>query len=202
MQTIDTRGLLCPAPLIMAKKAIKSSSAGEKMLILSNSDTSCQNLVQYLDDMGANPIQKKNAQGEYEISITVPIKKENLADAQAYCAVPQQKGNYVVVIKSDTMGMGDNALGQILIRAFVNSLKDADSLPSHIILYNGGVKLALQGTDTGNSLLELAKMGIEIIVCGTCVDFFDLKDKISTGTISNMYQITKLTAETGHVVYP
>ncbi len=201
IQTIDTRGHLCPTPLIMAKKAIKSATAGEELLILSDNATSCQNLVQYLTDLGAQPHQT-NAGNEFHITIRVPEAKSNAPEPKMYCAVPSPQKSYVVVIKGDKMGHGDDGLGSILIRAFVNSLKDADQLPTHIILYNTGVKLALKSTDTGESLAALHQLGVEIIVCGTCADYFSIKEQLAVGTISNMYQITKITAEAGHVVYP
>lgn len=201
IQTIDTRGHLCPTPLILAKKAIKAAQAGEELLILSDNATSCQNLMQYLTDLGAQP-QQTNQGNEFHIAIRVPETRSHLPEAESYCAAPPPHNNYVVVIKGDKMGHGDDGLGSILIRAFVNSLKDADQLPTHIILYNTGVKLALQATDTGESLAALHQLGVEIIVCGTCADYFSIKEQLAVGTISNMYQITKITAETGHVVYP
>ncbi len=198
MKTVDTRGHLCPIPLIMAKSAIKESNTGDTLLIISDNDTSCQNLMQYLNDLGANP-QKETKGPEFHITIQVPAPRASMPEAESYCSTDR---GYVVVVKSDKMGQGDDNLGSILIRAFINSLKDADKLPTHIILYNGGVKLAVKGSDTGASLQVLESMGVKVIVCGTCVDFFGIKDSLATGTISNMYQITKLTAEAGHVVYP
>ena len=32
-------------------------------------------------------------------------------------------------------------------------------------------------------------MGVEVLVCGTCLDYFGLKDKVAVGTVSNMYEI-------------
>lgn len=185
----------------MAKKAIKTAHAGEELLILSDNATSCQNLMQYLTDLGAQP-QQTNTGNEFQITIRVPEAKSNAPEPEMYCAVPSPQKSYVVAIKGDKMGHGDDGLGSILIRAFVNSLKDADQLPTHIILYNTGVKLALQSTDTGESLAALHQLGVEIIVCGTCADYFSIKEQLAVGTISNMYQITKIMAEAGHVVYP
>jgi selenium metabolism protein YedF len=198
MNIIDTRGHICPIPLIMAKSAIKEASTGDVLLIISDNETSCQNLMQYLTDLGANP-QKETKGNEFHITITVPAPTASMPQAESYCST--DKG-YAVVIKSDRMGMGDDNLGSILIRAFINSLKDADKLPTHLILYNAGVKLAVNGTDTSSSLVNLESLGVKIIVCGTCADFFGIKENLAAGTISNMYQITKITAEAGHVIYP
>ena len=100
------------------------------------------------------------------------------------------------------MGEGEAELGQILLRAFINSLKEADKLPSAILLYNNGVKVALKGTDTALSLQALEEKGIVIIACGTCLDYYEVKDKLAVGMISNMYTLTRYMSEAGHIVYP
>jgi intracellular sulfur oxidation DsrE/DsrF family protein len=76
-----------------------------------------------------------------------------------------------------------------------------DNLPTHIVMYNGGINLALKDTDTAIALGELEDKGVTIIVCGTCVDFYRVKEKVAVGRISNMYQIANILAEAGHVVY-
>jgi len=88
------------------------------------------------------------------------------------------------------------------MRAFVNSLKEADKLPTAILLYNSGVKIALKGTDTALSLQELEDKGIAIIACGTCIEYYGIKESLAVGMISNMYTITRYLSEAGHVVYP
>ena len=104
--------------------------------------------------------------------------------------------------KSDVMGQGDSQLGQILLRAFVNSLKEAALLPKAILLYNSGIKIALTGTDTAASLQELEEKGVAIIACGTCVDYYEVKNQLAVGMISNMFTLTRYMSEAGHIVYP
>ncbi len=100
------------------------------------------------------------------------------------------------------MGNGSDELGKILIRGFLNSLIKQEQLPKHIILYNAGVLLAADGTDTADSLLELENKGVQIVLCGTCVDFFQIKEKIKTGLVSNMMHITSLLIEAPRVIVP
>lgn len=200
MKTIDTRGLLCPAPLIHTKKAIKEAQGGEILEVLLDNETACQNVSSYLKELGINTdvVLNENIQ---HIRFTVPDQVDETVNAESFCKTPANN-NYVVVLKSELMGEGDPQLGTLLMRAFINSLKETDQLPSSIILYNSGVKLAIDGSDTAASLAEMENKGVTIICCGTCVDFYELKPVIKIGTISNMFRITQLTSEAGHVVYP
>lgn len=200
MKTIDTRGLLCPAPLIHTKKAIKEAQGGEILEVLLDNETACQNVSSYLKELGINTdiVLNENIQ---HIRFTVPDQVNEAVNAESFCKAPANN-NYVVVLKSELMGEGDPQLGTLLMRAFINSLKETDLLPSSIILYNSGVKLAIDGSDTAASLAEMENKGVTIICCGTCVDFYELKPVIKIGTISNMFRITQLTSEAGHVVYP
>lgn len=200
MKTIDTRGLLCPAPLIHTKRAIKEAQGGEILEVLLDNETACQNVSSYLKELGINTdvVLNENIQ---HIRFTVPDQVDETVNAESFCRTPANN-NYVVVLNSELMGEGDPQLGTLLMRAFINSLKETDQLPSSIILYNSGVKLAIAGSDTADSLAEMENKGVTIICCGTCVDFYELKPVIKIGTISNMFRITQLTSEAGHVVYP
>lgn len=200
MKTIDTRGLLCPAPLIQTKKAIKEAQGGETLEVLLDNETACQNVSSYLKELGINTDVVLNEDIQH-IRFTVPDQVDETVIAESFCKTPANN-NYVVVLKSELMGEGDPQLGALLMRAFINSLKETDQLPSSIILYNSGVKLAIAGSDTAESLAEMENKGVTIICCGTCVDFYELKPVIKIGTISNMFRITQLTSEAGHVVYP
>lgn len=205
MHTVDTKGHLCPEPLIMARNALREVQEGEKMLVISDNETSYQNLMSFLSDLGGNPVSEQK-EGEYFIEVTKPkeVASEKESNPEAYCNIPQNvpdNSNYVVVARGASMGEGDEELGSLLIRGYFNALKGMENLPTHIIMYNGGVKLALKDSDTAESLAELEDKGVSVIVCGTCVDYFQIKEKVGVGRISNMYQIATKLAEAGHVVY-
>jgi selenium metabolism protein YedF len=200
MKTIDTQGQLCPAPLILAKKGIQEAAAGETIEILTDNDTAFKNLQNYLTELKLLPQLSQ----EGEVHILTVIKPESLEDnlsAESFCAAPAAS-NYVVVLKSNAMGVGEEELGHILMRAFINSLNEADQLPTAILLYNSGVKTALKGTDTALSLQELEDKGVAIFACGTCVEYYGVKELLAVGMISNMYAMTKYMTEAGHIVYP
>jgi len=199
MKIVDASGLLCPQPLIMLKQALLEMNEGDEAEILTDNDTSFKNLTTFLNDQGAGWTHKKDGR-TYTIYTSKPAKDLSEVDAAAYCS--SGSSEYVICIKSERMGEGDPELGNILIKAFINSLKDQDKLPTHIVFYNSGVKLTVKNSPVIDALKALEEDGIRIIVCGTCIDFYGLKEELGVGMISNMYSITETLANTGHVVEP
>jgi len=206
MHNVDTRGYLCPEPLIMAKKALNEVKPGEKIRILSDNETSYENLMRFLTDLGAGPVAEQE-EGIYHIDAVRPedqLSGKNEPDPGDYCMVPGQSprhSSYIVVVRSNKMGEGNDELGSLLIRGYFNALKAMEDLPTHIILFNGGVWLTLKDSDTAEALGEIEDRGVSVIVCGTCVDYYQIKDKIGVGRISNMYQIAGIMAESERLVY-
>jgi selenium metabolism protein YedF len=100
------------------------------------------------------------------------------------------------------MGEGDEKLGHILIGTFIKALKDTDKLPEKIMFYNSGVKLVTKTSPVIDSLRDLEKMGVELLLCGTCVNFYSLEAEIAAGSISNMFVMTEIMASTGKVIKP
>ncbi len=99
------------------------------------------------------------------------------------------------LISRSTLGQGDDQLGAILMKSFFVSLQELQPAPRAILLLNGGVQLAVDGSPVLAGLQELSRRGVNVLVCGTCLDFFQLKDKLAVGSVTNMYSIlTELTA--------
>ena len=108
----------------------------------------------------------------------------------------------MVVISTDRMGSGSDELGAILMKAFIHTLLDLDSMPDVMIFYNAGVKLAVEGSAVLDDLQVLAGRGVEILVCGTCVNFFEIADKVGVGIVSNMFDIAGTMSRAGRIVQP
>ncbi len=202
---IDTRGRLCPEPLIMTKRALQGAAQGTVIEVLNDNDTACGNVESYLRELGFQPSCTRDAAGVFHITFTVgvqgiPVVQPRVEDYT--CAPTAPCGDYAVVLRGAVMGSGDDALGALLMRSCVNSLGELDSLPSAIILYNGAVHLALEGTDTASSLSALAARGVDVVVCGTCVDFFEVKERLAAGRIGNMLLINNILTRVGHIIYP
>ena len=108
----------------------------------------------------------------------------------------------VVLISSKTMGDGEEALGEKLMKAFIYSLTEAPEMPSHVIMYNNGAFLSQEGSEAVEDLKNLESQGVEILTCGTCLDHYGITDKLAVGEVTNMYVIAdKLTGAT-NVVRP
>jgi len=201
MKTIDTKGFKCPQPLIMLKEGLLGLEAGEMLKVETDNDTSLKNLITYLRDQGVEP--EVNSSGKVHTLITsVPEKELESTDAAAYCSTEGPARDYVVCIKSELMGEGDIELGRILMETFVENLKLQEQLPTHVIMYNGGVKLAMKQSPVCAALAELEELGTRIMLCGTCIDHYGLQMDIGVGMISNMVVITETLASAGHVVTP
>jgi len=200
MKTLDTKGLKCPQPLIMLKEALVDLKMGEEIRVETDNDTSLKNLVTYLKDQGVEP-QVSSAGNVHTLVSIKPEKDLGGSNAAIYCTTDLPT-SYVVCIKGERMGDGDPELGSLLMETFVDNLKLQEQLPTHVVLYNGGVKLAMKESPVCSSLSELEELGIRIMLCGTCIDHYGLQFDIGVGMISNMVVITETLAAAGHVITP
>ena len=106
----------------------------------------------------------------------------------------------VIVINSDKMGQGDENLGVRLMGNFLKTLLNAEKRPQMLVLYNSGVKLAAKDSPVLETLQSLENLGVEIISCGTCVNFYGLVDLIQAGRVSNMQEIVAVLTEAEHII--
>ena len=108
----------------------------------------------------------------------------------------------VLVIASNKMGHGDDKLGEILIKSFIHVLTENETIPRTIIFYNSGVLLAADNSACLDDLNVIEKSGAEILLCGTCVDYYNISDKISAGKISNMRVIAEKMEKAEKIIKP
>lgn len=209
MHTVDTRGTLCPQPLILTKRAIDALADGVEVVVLYDNETAKSNLLSFLSELNLTATQGTTTEGLPAIFFTTQggALPANAPSAEAInCPIPTptaaKSGNYVVAISSHLMGEGDDKLGTILMRAFINTLPEACALPSHILLYNSGIKLALEGADTVATLQQLVERGVKVIACGTCLDYYEVKEQLAVGNIGNMFVIAEALIQAHHVVKP
>lgn len=114
----------------------------------------------------------------------------------------QENKNIVVVLASNMLGNGDDELGKILVKSFIYTLKNDDVLPKTIIMYNSGALLATSKSESLEDLKQLSEAGVEILICGTCADFYKIKDDIAVGEVSNMYAIAQKLMQADKVIRP
>jgi selenium metabolism protein YedF len=204
MKIIDTKGQICPAPLIAAKKALRETISGESFVIITDNKTSFDNLCRFLKDNKAD-IKITESEGTWSLAVTKSLNDLVQPDAEKYCApsIPHfEQGNYIVVISSDKMGEGEDELGYLLMVNFIKALKDLDELPKKMVFYNSGVKLATKSSPAIEHLRDLEKMGVELMLCATCVNFYCLETVVGVGVVSNMYTIADAMTSAGKVIKP
>ncbi|MEZ5071898.1 MAG: sulfurtransferase-like selenium metabolism protein YedF [Bacteroidales bacterium] len=201
MKTVDTRGMRCPQPLILLKEALEGLEAGVDVTVLTDNETSLKNMCNYLRDQGVEPGVEEEG-GVHTIRTLSPGPVIRDSRPEAYCSTDAPATDYVVCIKGELMGDGDPELGRLLMTTFVDHLKLQKQLPTHVVLYNGGVKLATRQAPTCAALSELEETGIRIVLCGTCVEHYGIQYDLGVGMISNMVVITEILAGAGHVLNP
>lgn len=180
MKIIDCRGLACPKPVIMTKKEMEAVAEGDFEIIVDN-ETARDNVSKFVKNEGCEcSILDKN--GEYHISV-------NKTKASCECMEFEDKGSLVILIGSNAFGSGDDKLGTSLMKSYIYALSENNRKPEVLIFVNSGVKLTTEGSEVIESLKTLEGNGVEILSCGTCLDFYELKEKLVVGSITNMYTI-------------
>ena len=204
MRIIDTKGQLCPAPLIATKRALKETPEGESIIVLTDNQTSFNNLCRFLKD-NSTDFKVSEADGVWTLTITKISGELPHPNAEDYCTPSVShfdKGNFVIVFANDKMGEGDPDLGYLLIGNFIKALKDLDRLPKKMVFYNNGVKLVTNNSPVIDHFKDLEKMGVELLICATCVNHYKLESILGAGTLSNMYSIAEVMASAGSILKP
>lgn len=182
MKVIDCRGMKCPKPVIMTKKEIENMDEGILEVIVDN-DAAKENVSKYAKSIGLDSsIEEKDG------FFSIKINKES----SSYCkGIDFNDNQPVIIITSDKFGTGDDKLGAALMKSYIYALTESDVKPKSLLFLNSGVKLTTEGSDVIDSLKSLEGAGVEIMSCGTCLDFYNLKEKLEAGTVTNMYTIVE-----------
>lgn len=179
---VNAMGLACPQPVIEAKKALESIQAGAVEVHVDNV-IARENIKKLANKLGY-PFEVKE-EGD---RIVVTIMK---GESSAAISESEDLSAQTIAIASETMGRGDKELGKILMKGFLYTLTEAHPYPKTLVFYNSGVKLACHGAESLEDLRKMEAAGVEILVCGTCLNFYDLGDKLAVGSVSNMYDIVE-----------
>ena len=193
---IDARGLLCPKPVILAKKEL---DAGEtELTILVDNAIAVQNLTR-LAQANQKEIQSSETEGGFTVRITGEGRMgDNIIPSTIACA---PEAGYVVFIGKDHVGEGDQTLGYNLMKMFLYTLSESEDVPTSILFMNGGVKLPAAGEQqVVDSIRALLSKGVEVLVCGACLNFYNLADQLAVGKVSNMYEILLRMQGAGKVI--
>ena len=185
---VDARGLACPKPVIHTKKELEKLSDGVVVTTVDNKMAK-ENLLKLAKSLNL----ESNIVKDEEELITIEIVKngEICEIADAIIEEKDDLENRCIFITKDKMGSGNDELGEVLIKGFVYTLTETKPYPKSILLVNGGIKLSTVNEDTAGNLKILEDAGVEVLSCGTCLDYYDLKDELKVGTVTNMYSIVE-----------
>jgi selenium metabolism protein YedF len=192
---VDARGLACPQPVIQTRKAMQEA---DRIVTLVDNESALTNVTRMATKAGWR-IDVASEGAEFHIQLT---KGETVPQPGPLPVGKAEAigGPLVLVVSADIMGRGDTELGNILVRGFIHTLGEVEPRPQTIIFFNSGVKLACEGSPVLDDLCALEADGIEMLVCGTCLDYFELGEKLSAGQVSNMYDIAETMLNAGKLV--
>ncbi|HHT63937.1 MAG: sulfurtransferase-like selenium metabolism protein YedF [Bacillota bacterium] len=188
--TIDARGLNCPAPVIKTKKAIESNPNEDFMIIVNNVGAK-ENVKRLGENLG------------YDVTVTEKTGDFFLQMSKSCCTVIKENSiinNDVIYVSTDKMGQGSDDLGKVLMKGYFYALTEVKPYPKAVLFVNSGVYLTTEGSEVLEYLRVLADHGVEILSCGTCLNFFNLSDKLAIGDVTNMYTIVEQMNQAAKVI--
>lgn len=205
MITVNAIGDACPIPVVKTLNAIKELNGPDTIETLVDNETAVQNLTRMADKKGCAVKSEKLGDKEFKVTITVgeaalaqPVDTDNVV-----CELPKSgKKNTVVVISSKAMGHGNDELGAALMKGFIYALSQQEQLPTTILFYNGGANIPVEGSVSLEDLKNMEAQGVEILTCGTCLNFYGLTDKLAVGEVTNMYTIVEKMTGADLIVKP
>jgi selenium metabolism protein YedF len=203
-ELINAKGLACPEPVILTKRALEAHS---DVVVLVDNITAMENIKRLAVSSGCSVEVDDEPGGIFKMHLkkqgAAPL--DNAMPEYLSCSTDTASvtsGPTVFVIAADTMGKGSDELGAVLMKAFIHVTTELETIPDVMIFYNAGVKLAAEGSDFLNDLKELEKKGVKMLICGTCVNYYNLTGKIAAGVVSNMYDIAGTLSRAGRIVKP
>lgn len=191
MITINAVGQPCPMPVVRAKQALARLPAeGGSIQVLVDNHVATENLRRMAESAGHVYHLEPQGETQYTVTITAGSGPQSGPSAAPMTGfTPAQAGASVVAIGQDCMGQGSEELGKILIKGFIYALAQLDTPPAALLFFNAGITLALDGANTVDDLRALAGRGTSILLCGTCIDYYQAREKIAVGEIVNMMDI-------------
>lgn len=194
---IDARGKACPMPVILVKKEIDN---GERDITITvDNEIAVENLKRLAADSGIEVKAEKNG-NDFNVTFAggaAEVKKEE----PAVNACTHNGCGYAVFFGKDYVGEGEYELGSNLAKMMLYTYSQSDDVPTTLIFMNSGVKLPTSDNDDIiTSIKVLTEKGTEVIVCGTCLNYYGLTEKLKVGTVSNMYEIVERMKKAAKVI--
>ncbi len=204
MIQVNAMGDTCPIPVVKTKNAIRDLGGAGVVETLVDNEIAVQNLTKMANQKGYGVWSEKLGENQFKVTMTIGdaavLPEEN---EETVCAIPvSRKKNTVVVISSRHMGGGSEELGASLMKAFIYALGQQDELPTAILFYNGGAAFTCEDSPALEDIKSLHAQGVEILTCGTCLNYYGLSEKLQVGEVTNMYVIAEKMTQADLIVKP
>lgn len=201
--TVNALGEQCPIPVVKATRALREMTEPGTLTVLVDNEIAVQNLRRMAEGNGLSYEAQKRGEKEFAVTMTVdqPAGDAPKEEPSVAC-IPDQRAEVVVAVDTAVMGRGSDELGEKLMKGFLFAVSQLETLPRTMLFYNGGAKLTVEGSASLEDLSKLEAQGVEILTCGTCLDYYGLTEKLRVGTVTNMYTIVEKLAGAGKVVKP
>ena len=197
---IDLSGLACPLPVVRTKEALEAGETGEFIVVVDH-EAARDNVSRFAQSRGCT-VSVSQSGSCYHLTISPPAgQARETCILQKFPGVAPAPQNTVVVFSSDRMGDGDPELGAILMQAFCQTIVQVEA-PQKLLFYNRGVFLTLNDSPVLSELKGLEGMGVSLLVCGTCLDFYKVRDRLAVGQVSNMFSILESQMQAGRIIRP
>lgn len=185
MKSIDVRGLACPGPVITTKDIIEKEHPAILNVTVDNKAAS-ENVRSFFESRNYG-VSIRQEGSDFHVT----GKQKGESPCEKFVCSPDKTDlkKIMVTITSNRMGHGDDELGEKLMVSFLKTLKEMGPELWRLIFVNNGVKLTVEGAEILPVLQEVEKNGIKILVCGTCLNHFNLLDKKLVGETTNMLDI-------------
>ncbi len=199
--TIDARGEQCPMPVVRVMKALDEQTGPAVLETLVDNEVAVQNLARLAKQKNLEFLSEKKGEKDFKVTMKTEGAVSETPDSAPVC-VPDRRSGTVVAVGTASMGEGSAELGKTLIKGFLYALSQQKELPKTILFYNGGASLTTEGSDSIEDLKNLEAQGVEILTCGTCLNFYGLTEKLKVGGVTNMYVIVEKLTGASKVMRP
>ena len=198
--TVNAIGDACPIPVVKANKALQEMQEPGILEVHVDNEIAVQNVQRMA---AGKQLEAKSAKlDDHHFVVTVTVGGAPAADDTPVLCKPDLRGDTVVVVSSDTMGSGSEELGKVLMKGFLYAVSQLETLPKTILFYNGGAKITAGESPSLDDLRSMEAQGVEILTCGTCLDYYGLKDKLAVGGVTNMYNIVDTMNRAARIIRP
>ena len=206
MIEVNVLGEGCPIPVVKTKKVFEEMTESDIVVTRVSLEMQAGNVAKIAQKYG---YEAEIAQvSDEEWTVTTKVVKDGKPAEECCCCGGEEepckcsKKKVVVCIASAKMGEGSDELGHILMKAMGYAITQLNPLPDTVLFYNGGAYLTCEGSPILEDVKTLAAEGVEILTCGTCLNFFGITDKLQVGEITNAYTIAEKCVEADVVFKP